>query len=214
MKIISHRGYWKTAEEKNSELAFRRSFELGFGTETDVRDAVGKLVISHDMPSGNEISFADFLALASSEARGERLLLALNIKADGLAQRLQEEIKNYPQLDCFVFDMAVPDMRGFFSTDVPVFTRMSEVEREPAWLERAAGVWLDAFDGEWYRVEDIRRLLDKGLRVCIVSAELHGRSSDALWNMLLSLKNEENLVLCTDFPEKAALFFGVEKEKV
>ena len=171
MKIISHRGYWKTAEEKNSALAFKRSFELGFGTETDVRDAVGKLVISHDMPNGKEMAVADFLALASSEARGQRLLVALNIKADGLAHHLNEEVKNYPDLDCFVFDMSVPDMRGFFSTDIPVFTRMSEVEREPAWLERAAGVWLDSFDGEWYQREDIQRLLDTGLRVCVVSSE-------------------------------------------
>lgn len=41
MKIISHRGFWHNPSEKNTEMAFCRSFELGFGTETDVRDSLG-----------------------------------------------------------------------------------------------------------------------------------------------------------------------------
>ena len=51
MEILSHRGYWKTVTEKNTIIAFKRSFNLGFGTETDIRDLNGNLVISHDMPS-------------------------------------------------------------------------------------------------------------------------------------------------------------------
>ena len=58
MIVLSHRGYWKTAVEKNTPTAFKRSFELGFGTETDVRDRNGELVISHDMPNGSEITLA------------------------------------------------------------------------------------------------------------------------------------------------------------
>ena len=50
MIIISHRGYWIQPAEKNTEEAFSRSFERGMGTETDVRDHRGELVISHDMP--------------------------------------------------------------------------------------------------------------------------------------------------------------------
>jgi glycerophosphoryl diester phosphodiesterase len=45
MKIMSHRGYWRGEDEKNTTTAFSRSFDLGFGTETDVRDALGQLVI-------------------------------------------------------------------------------------------------------------------------------------------------------------------------
>ena len=45
MKIISHHGFWHIPSEKNTETAFCRSFELGFGTETDVRDSLGALVI-------------------------------------------------------------------------------------------------------------------------------------------------------------------------
>ena len=47
MVILSHRGYWKDAR-KNSVDAFKASFVREFGTETDIRDYNGELVISHD----------------------------------------------------------------------------------------------------------------------------------------------------------------------
>jgi len=49
MKILSHRGYWKTVSEKNTPAAaFERSFSPRFGTETDIRDYAGGLVFPHD----------------------------------------------------------------------------------------------------------------------------------------------------------------------
>ncbi|GKR23692.1 hypothetical protein [Aeromonas caviae] len=208
MKIISHRGYWKTADEKNQSVAFSRSFSLGFGTETDVRDACGHLVISHDMPRGDELPFADMLDCADYHATGGApLTLALNIKADGLASVVAKEIAKRPHLDCFVFDMAVPDMRAYLDAGIPVFTRISEVEPMPAWLNESAGIWLDAFRSPWYSVAQIAGWL-KTHRVCIVSNELHRREHLSHWEMLKPLTPHDNLILCTDLPEDAAAFFG------
>ena len=128
MKIISHRGYWQDASEKNSIAAFHRSFALGFGTETDVRDCAGQLVISHDMPTGNELSFDAFLQLADNYKSPSRLTLALNIKSDGLVDPINEAVARYSGLDCFVFDMSIPDSRAYLESSLPVFMRMSEVE--------------------------------------------------------------------------------------
>ena len=52
MRVVSHRGYWRDDAEKNSLPAFERSFALRFGIETDLRDAVGRLVVSHGIPIG------------------------------------------------------------------------------------------------------------------------------------------------------------------
>lgn len=209
MKIISHRGYWKINNEKNTSTAFLRSFSLGYGTETDIRDYHGKLLISHDIPTGQEMFFSEILKIANNYAitQGEPLTLALNIKADGLASGIKQELANYPALDCFVFDMSVPDMLSYFSEDIPTFTRMSEVEPQPAWLEHATGIWLDAFSSEWYSTDLIQHLLNNGKRVCLVSPELHQRPHLALWERIKSLKNSKNLMLCTDFPEEASQFF-------
>jgi glycerophosphoryl diester phosphodiesterase len=204
MIILSHRGYWKTATEKNQPVAFARSFELGFGTETDVRDRNGVLVISHDMPSGTEITLDSFLDIFGDSG----IPLAMNVKADGLAAALHAAMSARGVKDWFVFDMAVPDMRSYLTAGIPVFTRMSEVEKDPVWLEQSAGIWLDAFHGTWYDRSLIENMLSRGKRVCVVSAELHGRDSQQQWDMLRALRGHENLLLCTDYPEQARTFFG------
>lgn len=209
MKILSHRGYWLNSSEKNSSVAFERSFSLDFGTETDVRDSLGVLVISHDMPLGHERELSEFLRMAGHfNDINDPIPLALNIKADGLAVLLAKQLENYPQLDCFVFDMAIPDMRQYFNVGVPVFTRMSEIEMNPSFLELAAGVWLDAFESEWYDNGVIEKLLSKGKRVCIVSAELHGRSNLKQWQNLKVWSTTDQVLLCTDKPEDAREYFS------
>lgn len=207
MRILSHRGYWKKESEKNKRAAFVRSFELGFGTETDVRDCQGRLVVSHDMPAGGEMLFEDLLNLATKS--GNSLTLALNVKADGLAAAVKKAMSAHSQLDYFFFDMSIPDMRSYLAAGVPVYARMSEVERFPAWLDQAEGIWLDAFDNEWYDLQQIAEMLTGGGKVCVVSSELHGRPHDNLWAMLKKFAHHDNLLLCTDFPEEAACYFGL-----
>lgn len=204
MVVISHRGYWKTPTEKNLPVAFERSFSLGFGTETDVRDHLGHLVISHDPPTGSPQTFDDFL----HTARKHCVPLALNVKADGLAEKIRAAMADYPAL-WFVFDMSVPDMRHHLAAGSPVYARISEVERNPPWIDRCAGVWLDAFEGEWYDVENVKEFLDAGLRVCIVSPELHGRTHEEAWARLRPLHGDPRVMLCTDLPEHAKAFFSI-----
>jgi hypothetical protein len=201
VKILSHRGYWRQPSERNAETAFRRSFDLGFGTETDVRDCRGALVISHDMPRGDEITLAAFLAIHG----GSALPLAINVKADGMAQALCAAMRGID--DWFAFDMSIPDTRAYLRAGAPVFVRMSEVERDPPFLERAAGVWLDAFETAWFDAALVASLLAK-TRVCVVSPELHGRDADPLWRALRPLADSPGLSICTDRPEDARKFFG------
>ena len=106
--------------------------------------------------------------------------------------------------------MSVPDMLQQIKFGVPVFTRMSEYEREPSCYSDAAGVWLDGFKTIWYDFTVLRKLLKDGKRVCLVSPELHGRKEEELWDMLRANKTEasDKLLLCTDLPEKAQAFFA------
>lgn len=208
MKIISHRGFWLKPHEKNTECAFRRSFELGLGTETDIRDCMGQLVISHDLPLGKEQGLNNFLLAAKDFSdKQDRLTIALNIKSDGMAEKISDQLSKFPELDCFVFDMAIPDMRLYIENRVPVFTRMSEVERSPCFLDQAMGVWLDAFEVEWYGNEIIENLINIGKRVCIVSSELHGRSPDNLWRNIRESHFTDQVILCTDNPRAAIKYF-------
>lgn len=205
MEILSHRGYWHDAAEKNTSIAFTRSFSLGYGTETDVRDALGSLLVSHDPPRGGELSLADLLALAGPT----QPLLAINIKADGLAHAVAAEMARHSYTNWFVFDMSIPDTRAQLAASNPTFVRMSEFEPSPAFLDAASGVWLDAFETDGWRIAALAELLEKDLKVCLVSPELHRRAHLPFWQDLRDsgLDQDARVCLCTDLPEEASAFF-------
>lgn len=207
MKILSHRGFWREPAEKNAPAAFARSFQQGFGTETDLRDLNRALVVAHDPPDSSALSAEDLFA--SHASHDASLPLALNIKCDGLQPLLAPLLERFAPRDAFVFDMAIPDMLGWLRVGVPVFTRHSDIESEPVLLDDAAGVWLDGFYSDWWDAGVIRRHLDAGRRVCIVSPELHGRDPYPVWDRLAAtdLRQSARLMLCTDFPADAKELF-------
>ncbi|NJK35066.1 MAG: hypothetical protein HC919_09000 [Oscillatoriales cyanobacterium SM2_2_1] len=207
MRILSHRGYWQDPSEKNQAVAFRRSFALGFGTETDIRDRLGELVIAHDPPVGGELTVSEFLTLYS-EYPTQDLPLALNIKADGLQTRLQKLLDEFQITNYFCFDMAIPDAKLFADLGLRFFTRHSELEPEPSLYDRAAGVWVDGFYGEWFTEAVLGGHLNDGKQVCLVSPDLHKRPHEPFWQNLRTwaIAADVNLMLCTDFPEAAQAY--------
>lgn len=207
MKVLSHRGYWKAENEKNTEIAFRRSFELGFGTETDVRDLSGTLIISHDPPKGGEMTFEEFLQIYCEYDKS--LYLALNIKADGLQPYLKELLDKYDINNYFVFDMSVPDGLVYLKNDLNTFTRQSEYEKIPSFYDEAEGVWIDCFYSDWIDKDIINHHIDNGKKVCIVSPDLHKRDNIDAWEQLSGIMSK-NVILCTDLPEKAKRFFSIK----
>lgn len=209
MQIISHRGCWENTSEKNTELAFRRSFNLGFGTETDVRDLNGELVISHDMPiMGTEIlSLNGFLEVYSEY---EPLPLALNIKADGLQQLISESLKKYDVENYVLFDMSVPDQIVTARHNLKHLTRASEYETALL-LDSAEGVWSDEFNESWIGLQFLCDLSQKNKAIYIVSPELHGRRHLPRWcdYKAIGVHRFSSVYLCTDLPEQAKEFFEV-----
>lgn len=210
MRILSHRGYWQAPSEKNARVAFQRSFDLGFGTETDIRDLDGTLVIAHDPPARDAMTVEDFLSLHASV--NAKLPLALNVKADGLQPMTAALLRRFDlAADAFVFDMSIPDMLGWLRAGVRVFTRLSDIEPEPLLADQCAGIWLDAFHSDWWDAFTIERQIAAGLAVCVVSPELHRRDHLPVWERLAAASDliaRNDLMLCTDHPEAAREYFG------
>ena len=205
MQILSHRGLWHSQEEKNTKEAFIRSFNAGLGTETDLRDICGKIIISHDMPKGNEISFEEVLQIMD----GRNLPLALNIKADGQAMAIKELLSKYKHTNYFTFDMSIPDMVVQFDANLKVFTGRSDILAEAVLLDKAEGVWLDSFYSDWFTSGDIDQLLEQKKKICIVSADLHKREIAKQWEIIKHCRgfDSNDLLLCTDKPMEAKEFF-------
>ena len=215
MRIIAHRGAWCADEhlglkacDKNSREAFMRATRYGFGIETDFRDICGKIVISHNPPSSDAMSAEEFLGLLQPNQ-----IVAVNIKADGLAEELRRLWTAYAGNTLpFAFDMSVPDTLGYSKIGFPFFERRSEYEQASVWPD-ASGIWLDGFHDIWFDLAMITSLLEAGKPVCVVSPELHGREYRDLWQTLKTIEIARtefagNLLLCTDNPYEAERFFA------
>lgn len=208
MIVLSHRGFWLSPEERNQQVAFERSFSMGFGTETDIRDLNSRLVISHDMPTQGAMPFEHFLDIYIRYQ--SPLPLALNIKADGLQAELKRQLAEYKVDSYFVFDMAVPDGLLYARQGLHTYTRHSEYEPTPPYYDLAQGVWLDEFDGHWLSDTVIEEHLQRGKSVCIVSPELHKRGHAQEWLHYRNLEariGKDRLMLCTDLPTQAREYF-------
>jgi hypothetical protein len=208
MQFLSHRGYWQQPDEKNTEAAFNRSFQLGFGTETDVRDLDGQLVISHDPPRRGALPLGGILDLYLRQGRD--VPLALNVKSDGIEGLLADELERRGIKNYFVFDMSVPDTLRYLRRGMCFYTRQSEHEPIPALYQASAGVWMDAFAGDWVGAANIAGHLAAGKSVCLVSPELHGRDPQRFWQQLGGWLvtgalgapvDHDRIMLCTDRPE-------------
>lgn len=201
LTILAHRGWWLKEEEKNTKAAFIRAFENGFGIETDLRDVCGKIVISHNMPKGDEISFEEVLQILD----GRNLPLALNIKADGQADEIKRLLAKYNHTNYFCFDMSIPEMVYQHKVGLKVFTGISDIVPNPIMFQEAEGVWLDCFNSDWFGAEEILAIQKQGKKVCVVSPDLHKREFKPIW---AKYKNVENLMVCTDYPQDAKEFFN------
>ena len=209
MIILAHRGYWKSDVEKNTAKAFKRALALGFGVELDIRDYKEELVISHNIAGKGCLSFKRFLQIYNDCNRG--LLLALNIKADGLQEQLKHLLGEYGVKNYFVFDMSIPDGLEYLKYKLKIFTRESEYEKLPALYDKSVGVWLDEFHGHWIKERVILKHLKHNKLVCIVSPELHKRDYQKEWcyyKLIEKKTGYKDMVICTDHPEEAKEFFN------
>jgi hypothetical protein len=209
VELISHRGFWFRAEEKNTEVAFRRSLEAGFGIETDIRDRDGVAVIAHDVSDPGSMTLAAFLRLY--EEYPARPMLALNIKADGLQDLVKQQLDRRGIDRYFVFDMSIPDMIGYRTRGIRYYSRVSEYEEAAIAIDGADGVWLDQFERDWVNEAAVRHFTEMGKDVCIVSPELHRRDPERAWadyRGLTQSRSSGSIYLCTDFPSRAREFLA------
>lgn len=205
---LAHRGLWSGPAERNTLGALRDAFAHGWGVELDVRDLDGTLVVSHDPPRRGALRFDTVVTAWSQEGfPGE---LAVNIKADGLAGAVAKALLDAEPASWFAFDMSIPDTLHYARAGLPVYTRHSDVEPEPALYDEAIGVWLDDFAGGFIDKDRIAMHVAAGKRVAVVSPELHGRDHRAAWSewSRWEVWAQPGVALCTDHPIEAQEVFA------
>ena len=207
MEILSHRGFWKLKREQNLISGLLNSIYNKFGVEFDIRDFNSKIVISHDISNIRSQPLENFL----KRIINKKYFLAINIKADGLQKELKKLLKKYKISNYFVFDMSIPDCIQYINQDINYFIRQSEYEKDLIFYKKSKGVWLDQFKKNWINEKVILHHYNNNKKICIVSPELHLREYKKEWIKYKKIEKKFpnlQLMLCTDFPNKAESFFN------
>jgi hypothetical protein len=192
MILISHRR--NTIEQLNST-------PTEYGIEVDIRSKNGDLIIHHDPFAQGEF-FENWL----SHYRHKTLIL--NIKEEGLEQKLIKLMKKYQIEDYFFLDQSFPFLIKCSALgEHRCAVRVSEFESIETALKLAGKinwVWVDCFNHFALSKEDAQRLNFAGFKLCLVSPELQGRSDESEIPELARLLKTRNIhpdALCTKIPK-------------
>ncbi len=211
--ILAHRGFFIQDNEQNTLTAFKRALDKGFGIETDLREQNGHIIISHD-PVGysqSPLLFSSLIKLLRQTTHPFKV--ALNIKTDGIYNLIKNELysSKLNLNNFFAFDMSIPETVKYVKARFPFYSRVSEYEVDPQFLDAANGIWIDNFTGSYEQITCAIKYLEIGYNVTIVSPELHRRDNLNLWYQIKKsgLSQHPNFQLCTDYPTQAANYFGI-----
>ena len=174
-----------------------------YGIEMDLRTHKEEIIVTHDPFSSGPL-FSDWL----SDYKHSGLIL--NVKEEGLEDRILEIISKFGVSNYFFLDQSYPFMvkwlmKGF---NQHIAARVSEYESINSFKSLVATpsyIWCDSFTGSWAHLPDVIELAqEKKIQVVIVSPELHSRSSQnevkELQQMLMGYKFE-GVSVCTKTPE-------------
>ena len=163
------------------------------GAEIDVRDYNETLVISHGIPDEKSLSLEKFLKNVNTNT-----LLAINIKSSGIQQKLQNQLVKYRIENYFTFDWPIPDLLNAIKNNLRCAFRVSEYEKNI--IPQCKWVWIDSFHSIWYDEEYLAGLKNMGLKLALVSPELHNRTNE-LERIRTIIDKIDVDAICTDLPE-------------
>lgn len=191
MEIIAHR------RNRIKELV---ETPTDHGVEVDIRSDGDRLVIHHDPFAQGE----DFTAWIELYRHGT---LILNVKEEGLEPRLLAIMEDRSIERFFFLDQSFPFLiRTARQGERRSAVRVSEYES----IDTALGVaplidwaWIDCFSRFPLDRIAAARLAEAGLKLCLVSPELQGRTVDeiAILRELLAAEEIKADAVCTKRPD-------------
>ena len=192
MKLIAHRC---------NTLSELLATDSKYGVEVDIRSEGDRLIIHHDpCVVGNE--FEEWV----SEYKNATLIL--NVKEEGLEQRVIQLMEKYRIEDYFFLDQSFPFLIKWSNLGVNrAAVRVSEFESIETALTLAGKVdwvWVDCFTRFPLSTEEAKTLTQAGFKLCLVSPELQGRDAEKEIPELIQLLEELKIIpeaACTKRPD-------------
>ena len=191
MEIVVHR---------RNTLADLAATPVSLGVEVDIRTRGDALIIHHDPFQDGE----PFDAWLKEYRHG---LLILNVKEEGLEDRLLALMQAHGIERFFFLDQSFPFLlRTALRGERRCAVRVSEYEPVAQALAVAHLVdwaWVDCFNTFPLSQGDAAALVKAGLRLCLVSPELHGRAETDIGSLrrVLDERHITPDAVCTKHPE-------------
>jgi hypothetical protein len=171
------------------------------GVEVDIRTRNNSLIVHHD-------AFADGELFESWLDHFHHGLLVLNVKEEGLEERLGDLMARRGIEDFFFLDQSFPFLlktaaRGQSRCAVRV-SEFESMETALSLTGRVDWVWVDCFTRFPLTADGAQQLVAAGFRLCLVSPELQGRDASIEIPVLRTLLSTEGIradAVCTKHPE-------------
>jgi|APSaa5957512535_1039671.scaffolds.fasta_scaffold11942_2 hypothetical protein len=192
MNYIAHR---------RNTIAELMDTPMKYGVEVDIRSLGNNLIIHHDPFHSGEL-FEDWIN------HYQHKTLILNVKEEGLEERLIEIMLSKGIKDYFFLDQSFPFLvRWSKMGENRCAARVSEFESLETALSlsgKIKWVWVDCFTHFPISYKEFGQLKKAGFKICIVSPELQGRDARTEIKDMQRLLLSNNIVVdavCTKRPE-------------
>jgi len=198
MQLIAHR--------RNTLHELKKTPEY-YGVEVDIRSFGNSLIVHHEPFTEGEL-FESWLS-----AYQHRTLI-LNVKEEGLENRIITLLKKFRIQDYFFLDQSFPFLVKYsLMGETRCSVRVSEFESIHTALKLAGRIdwaWIDCFTKFPLSYDDAHLLQSSGLKLCLVSPELQGRNAEKEIRALCQILSEEKIqpdAVCTKRPDLWEKFF-------
>tara|TARA_Y100000741_G_scaffold365181_1_gene360129 strand:+ start:38506 stop:39102 length:597 start_codon:yes stop_codon:yes gene_type:complete len=162
MIIISHR---------INSIDLLKSTPEYLGVEIDIRSYGKNLILHHD-PFIKGEDFYEWIRYYNHK------FLILNVKEEGLEEKLLDIMTSKKIRDFFFLDQSFPFLMKTLNSGVnKCALRLSEYESIKTVLNlsgRAQWIWVDFFNKFPLEVNTIKKLKENNFKICLVSPELQG----------------------------------------
>ncbi len=157
-------------------LSKLKSTPFNVGVEIDLRSSGNDIILQHD-PFVGGVLFTEWLEFYQHAG------LILNVKEDGLEERVISTLKSYNINNYLFLDQSFPSLVKYFTLGVKKsavrYSEFESIETIKLLQGKVDWVWVDCFNKYPLTKENEVLLHQMGFRICIVSPELQGRSQDS-----------------------------------
>lgn len=180
-----------------NSIADLRNTSTDYGVELDLRNEGKNIIINHEPYDSGEL-FEAYL-----NHYNHRFII-LNIKTEGIEAEVLRILKKYNVENYFFLDLSLPFLVKYLKLgESNIAIRFSEFEPLEFVLKfknKARWIWVDCFTDLPLNLSNYREL-EKHFKICLVSPELQGYSTDRIQEFKKKIIDMNIDAVCTKRPD-------------